>query len=264
MANALNLAPHGRLTQIDAFVTPDVTKDPSLLVLQAAHKLQLRKTALHASGALYAKASAVANIEREFPRLFDELATHLPGERGGLSCNHDEKHELEVRVFDRYRGRLIEALTAEPENFLSLLVAVHDDLGVGLPGLRDCAVGVRADVNDNRIIFPDRLKYRSILHEMFFYISAHNKNNPIISSAVLLVGILHAHPFTDGNGRTARVMYNLFLSEICGNEIYIPLLSLFSISRGGFLIKIRRAMYFGQWGDIVGYLLDATRYSRSV
>jgi fido (protein-threonine AMPylation protein) len=73
--------------------------------------------------------------------------------------------------------------------------------------------------------------------------------------------IIHAHPFADGNGRTARTVYNLLLAKETGSRHFVPIQLICSRTQASFLIKLRRALYGGNWAGLQAFFADATRLS---
>lgn len=78
---------------------------------------------------------------------------------------------------------------------------------------------------------------------------------PIARATFVYVALLNAHPFGDGNGRLARVLFNFALRRagMCSSA-YVPIFSAMRHSRGGYEIRVREAEIGGHWDPIVRYL----------
>ena len=71
---------------------------------------------------------------------------------------------------------------------------------------------------------------------------------------------MNVHPFGDGNGRVARVVFNWMMLERARRFAYLPLSELAALSDGGFLLRLREAQYFGRWNGLVQFIhLAASR-----
>jgi len=72
---------------------------------------------------------------------------------------------------------------------------------------------------------------------------------------VALVLITNCHPFPDGNGRTARLVFNALASPGADHaEFYLPLKELARYSRGGFIIRKRMAEIHGEWKPLADFV----------
>ncbi len=68
----------------------------------------------------------------------------------------------------------------------------------------------------------------------------------------------NAHPFTDGNGRLGRALFNFCLHDSGMPEAcFVPLKSLAVLSHGGYEIRLREAELFGRWDGLLSYHCDA-------
>lgn len=72
---------------------------------------------------------------------------------------------------------------------------------------------VRVRVTGSSRIFPNPLKVSQLMTEFVAQINAmlERADHPVLVAAAAHVGLVHIHPFADGNGRTARLLMNLIL-----------------------------------------------------
>lgn len=80
---------------------------------------------------------------------------------------------------------------------------------------------------------------------------------------VMLVGVLNAHPFLDGNGRLSRVLFNVFLSRSFPGVPYVNLYTYMYLARGAFELSLREAEIFGDWTKVTNFLLACVENSVS-
>jgi Fic family protein len=111
----------------------------------------------------------------------------------------------------------IESLTAKrrqeitQENLLkihSLILDKTDDANAG----RYRSIGVRI-IGAIGVILPNPAKVPRLMDELFQWMRAKNKDHPAKIAADAHLKLISIHPFTDGNGRTARLLLNLLLMQ---------------------------------------------------
>ena len=88
---------------------------------------------------------------------------------------------------------------------------------------------------------------------------------PAFRAAVVHVLLLNCHPFTDGNGRVARILLNHVLKQGgMPDGVYLPLYEVANRFMGGYEIALRFAEIRGDWEPFLQYLLDAIRCYREI
>jgi hypothetical protein len=102
---------------------------------------------------------------------------------------------------------------------------------------------------------PDIIRIR--LRKLFEYLRTNKGSVPDLFLAVVsLIAILFCHPFKDGNGRLSRTVFNLILySGGMDRAAYIPLKEIWSLSKGGFLIRARLVMTRDDWVPILEFFV---------
>ena len=97
-------------------------------------------------------------------------------------------------------------------------------------------------------------------------------NQPMQRALFAMFVVSEIHPFTDGNGRTARLLMNAFLSEHGQCRVIIPtvfredyLLSLKAMSHQGDATAYIRAMVIGQvWASELNYEVEVPEMNRQL
>lgn len=89
---------------------------------------------------------------------------------------------------------------------------------------------------------------------------------PLFAALNLYVLMLSAHPFSDGNGRTARILFNLLLSWRHGSaDHYIPLADIFKRDPGRYEELMARAAADGSHHLVLAHLRRAlTAYAQQI
>jgi hypothetical protein len=103
---------------------------------------------------------------------------------------------------------------------------------------------------------PSRIAERLIgLH---IYLNRNRSGLPSLFSAVVaIVTIWFCHPFRDANGRVGRCLFQIIL-RFGGLPLSttLPLRELFSLSRGGFLIRARQVITRNDWIPILDFFCN--------
>lgn len=194
------------------------------------------------------------------PSFRDELEHYIDVE----AVDHSSelaKAKMEWAVYSRLISLTPLIQHTSFEDFLTIVLDIHRRLGAGSNSWRQVAVGLRPDRAGNRVVFPPYRHCRDLLSNLHEYLIANTHTDPFLSACAALVTVLYAHPFDDGNGRTARVLYNLVVGSALRTRHFIPLPLMTIIHRGSFLIKLRRVLYGGEWKPLQALLTDAAHLS---
>jgi hypothetical protein len=201
------------------------------------------------------------DLADDYAGLHDELGCYLNERAWVDSARYLAKMKDE---FDLYTAWLAEpAALADSirKDFPRLLAQIHGRLAGGNSDFRQVPVNILPDAAGNSIEFPDPGDCPALIDRLGYYVASHFDDNPAICAMAAYCGIIHAHPFEDGNGRTARTLFNLLLSAGSQSRHFIPLVRLQALRHGSFLIKMRRAFYEGDWNGFQAFCGDAARVS---
>jgi hypothetical protein len=167
-----------------------------------------------------------------------------------------------LAVFEAGPDRL---LTSSPLGFRDQLRALNRTLTDGKDDWRDGFVKLSDDRAGNQIYFPPVSAVPGQIERLRSFIAAKDAAPPLFTAAVAYALLLNCHPFTDGNGRTARVLFNHLLHR--GGmpaEVYLALHEIARRSQGGYEIALRIAELHGDWEPFLRWLLDAIRCCRDL
>lgn len=135
---------------------------------------------------------------------------------------------------------------------LLLMKYFEDDNGT----YRNHGEGVK---KDDEIIFmaPDSILVPTFMNNLFTFINE-NKNNmhPIILSAIFHYYLVYIHPFTDGNGRIARLWVSLMLRNYNSNFEYIPIEEEIYINREKYYNAIAESHNNNNANVFIDFMLD--------
>lgn len=124
-------------------------------------------------------------------------------------------------------------------------------------------VGLSPDKSGLAIVFPLPAAVPKQLELLRSVLSDEKKCSALVRATVASTLLLNAHPFTDGNGRLSRLLFNYVLRQAgLPLSAYIPLYEIARRSNGGYEIALRRAEIFSQWSPLIGYyghVLDICR-----
>lgn len=85
----------------------------------------------------------------------------------------------------------------------------------------------------------------------------------VLRAILIFFTIVHYHPYSDGNGRVARTMFNIILRRGGLSERqYLPLFDIMHRSRGKYEVALRYAEVFGNWVPLTRFMVSAFRIAR--
>lgn len=201
---------------------------------------------------------------QRYPGMFDELSVYVRGAERADPQRLLSKSLLEWETVEHAERRGIADGLADADAFLDLLRYVHRSVKGGATAFRNGPVFIRPDADGNVIEFPPWQLCEPLLRALAAFTARHIERYPALCAMVGYAGVIHAHPFRDGNGRTARILFNLILRHGCQSRHFLPLSRLTTLSEGGFLIKLRRALYGGEWEPLAAFFVDALRLSHEI
>lgn len=233
----------------------------------------LRKT-IAANRALAELKSKCRLIPNEFV-LLNNLAlleAKASSEIENIFTTHDKLFRADVlnetqldpvtKEVTRYRQALwngVEAIRNRPLNTNSLIEIVQT-IKQNTSGIRSTP-GTKIATPSGEIIYtpPEgESVIRSLLKNLEDFIHADDMIDPLIKMALIHYQFEAIHPFSDGNGRTGRILNIIYLMHV--GLLGAPVLFL-----SGYIIKHRSDYYqrllniteVGAWEDWVIYMLDA-------
>lgn len=200
-----------------------------------------------------------SSLVRAYAGLHDELACFLQIDWPSCAIPHAEKAQGEFSV---HAGASVctRDTVSTCEGFISYVCELHARLGTGKNKLRTSGLFIRPDSAGNAIEFPHHSQCASELGRLQLFLRDNLELAPGLCAVVAYGVIVRTHPFDDGNGRTARTLYNLIMAG-AGSRHFLPLRQICIPVQASFLIKLRRAMYGGDWSGLTAFFADATRLS---
>lgn len=187
--------------------------------------------------------------------LADELTPFLHL-RDHTSQKIVDRSQIELAAFELLSARPGFSSSMGRSDFIGWVQAIHQAVTGRRPEFRRGAMRTRPDDGNNAIIFPSSGLIDDLLEDLHGRLATHLSAYPATAAVAAYVGLIHCHPFLDGNGRTARVLFNLMLSNAAGTTIFIPFSHWSYMCRGSFILKVRRAMYAGDWTHILLFVRD--------
>lgn len=169
-----------------------------------------------------------------------------------------DRTEREATVLLELRHVLQPRLLAGPETFIDTLKEVHHHLAAGVGEWREGAVSTLADSQGRRIAYPTAAEALIGLQQLGSALSDRRFSN--VSGAMIAYAMINnLHPFTDGNGRLARTIFNALASPPTGELQLLPLFEIAGLSRKGHTVALRLARYRGDWDPMQRFLIEARR-----
>lgn len=102
------------------------------------------------------------------------------------------------------------------------------------------------------VVFPPSPSLPERYADLFRFLRESPGGSPSFRSTVAMVLITNAHAFGDGNGRLSRLLFNVNQwREGIPRHTYFPWPVFFHRSKGGTLIRVRKAEIHGTWDDLL-------------
>lgn len=265
----------------EAFALPGrVTRVPNILMMPAP-AAGMRLAALSAAlehtwrSACSSTHALLEELDPFDPHLRNFAKAHHPGMFDELSAyaHHDDlyrdydlggKRRQEFDAAETALGLGSFARCETSADFIQGLRTLHGLLAAGPSELRQGPMALRPDHAGNVVHFPHHSHCDPLLTSLYQFIKTHSDQYRALCAVVAYAGVIHAHPFRDGNGRTARVLFNLLMRQWFETPHFLPLLDMMVLSESGFLIKLRRALYGGEWEPLASFFVQAIRVSDSL
>jgi len=137
------------------------------------------------------------------------------------------------------------------------LMRIASSLGLSSPEFRNHPVRTRGDNFGNIVAYRPPSCIASEIEALGLYLLEHVAEAPLLSAIAVYCGVTAIHPFADGNGRAARILFNLILRRALNPHFFLPVFEVAGLSRGGLIIRQRQAHYYGQWEPIADYFCDS-------
>lgn len=176
---------------------------PSDLVsnLEQWFKIELTYTSNALEGNTLTRQETAVVVEKGLTVGGKTLVEHLE------ATNHAEAYENILAIAERRRKKLSE------EDIL----VIHETI---LKGIDDynagCYRSVMVRISGSQVVLPNYMKVPDLMVEFVGWMTKQKKTlHPVELAAEAHYQLVTIHPFTDGNGRTARLLMNLILIQ-CG------------------------------------------------
>lgn len=183
--------------------------------------------------------------------------------RGGRDAEPARHKDVAEHVVCREYLEEFMALTGpggDGVELLQLLVRLNARVR-GVPSrIRTRRIFTRSDSRGAFWEYPDHHYIEGAIGDLFGFMHASRQLPALFVGAILITALNCLHPFADGNGRVARIVFNLLLitrGMLPGS--HIPCASLFALSGPSFIIHVRYTSLRQDWVPVVQFFVDALR-----
>lgn len=157
-----------------------------------------------------------------------------------------------AKAFERILEVLQNNLVIDENEVLNLhkiILTGIDEYNAGL--YRNCMVRIAG----SRVVMPNPLKIPDLMNDFFQWLESADKND-FITAFEAHYRLVSIHPFTDGNGRTARLLMNLLLLK----ADYCPVI-IRTIDRKRYLNNLEKSQLTGEITSYNKFMLNALERS---
>lgn len=132
---------------------------------------------------------------------------------------------------------------------------------VGAGDFRDTQISTDCDPKGRHVVFPGPEHIEPQLAELEGFLVRSTTAARSFRATVAALAIVNCHPLPDGNGRAARLTFNLIANPgHAPRDYYLPLHEIGVFSRGGYIVRLRQAELHGDWEPIAGFMLAAAGF----
>ncbi|CAI0852536.1 Fic family protein [Serratia quinivorans] len=164
-----------------------------------------------------------------------------------MFANENKSSDKDFMVFNALSLRLSSVLNSD-KSFSSFILSVGKEFNAKNE-IREINVRTVPEADGGYTEFLDFQHLPDELGKLRLFILNNHKKNSLLCAIVASAFLMHIHPLYDGNGRVARVLFNLILGRGKGN--YIPLTELCHVGRSGYVLSLREAFLFSEWEPII-------------
>ncbi|WP_084673707.1 Fic family protein [Sphingomonas sp. MM-1] len=192
--------------------------------------------------------SARQDIKSRVEELQHPLSPYLNFMDGGVQKSRTSSTEITIAQ---------SVASAQSTGILGALDATIELIAVSQKRMRSKEVGTNKDKFGNRGIYPPPHMIPSLIENLDRAIQECEDSSPLWAAILAFSGVNAIHPFEDGNGRAARILFNVIMLRNVKGCFYLPIIEIWEISRGGTLIKLRDALYNDNWKDLVEHFCSS-------
>lgn len=175
------------------------------------------------------------------------------------------RSEVECDVLATFEARGGFPTDGGSNSFRNALESLNTNLTDGRAAWRRGRIGLNADKIGARVQLPGPAHIPAQLARIRRLLVSKDGTPAIYVATTVLALVVNCHPFTDGNGRLARLLFNHVLRQAgMAADVYLPISEIGRRSRGGYEIALRVAEIQGDWRALIDFMLSALRCCNSV
>jgi hypothetical protein len=168
----------------------------------------------------------------------------------------EQRRLAEIAVMHKVGPDLAEAIAARDATAFLAAVAETGFAFTGVRGWRKATARTAPDSSGYCVEFPPWHTIDARLAALLGQICCIGETSIPLAAMAGLVGFTHCHPFEDGNGRTARVLFNTILHlPHRPDQFYVPVGHAARQSQGGYILSVREAELTRNWGPMLRFTL---------
>lgn len=196
------------------------------------------------------------------PKIIQNLAINQTNSlRHELSRYMPQNKKAYVRsARDTEERRLLDlwiTLEAKGESLTNKIIKCHQNVFPNTTGIRQTNLSTAPDQNARIALYASPHKINTEINRLDQVCASYLPISRTAAALVSMVSLTSIHPFSDGNGRVSRVLFNALFWKGEKYHPYISIGAISDISSGGFLLGVRSAQRRGDWSHLL-HILSTT------
>lgn len=187
------------------------------------------------------------NSKGELSALDHRLSKYVSDE---MSKNDNCDSNSEFNALVNYSSIFLKSLNSNAE-FAELVCGIGSSIKGRSLRIRDKDIRSVPDKNGDYTVFSAVDNVAENLENIRIFIKQNLRDAPLLTAIIANVMFTHCHPLADGNGRTARVLFNLILNR--SHENFFPLTEICHLARSGYILSVREAFFYSEWDAIINF-----------